>query len=210
MRQSLTSLLLCITPLAISVLASPAQFSAAGGFGTYNDISKLTFETMKYIGPTTPGGPDVELYGTAEEVYHQILAINPDFRIEDFPPPEHRPLGKRYRLEPRCNIYSLANYGRIGDGIYYLKRLPGACSVGAGWGTCTRLSCSYSSGIYLCNDNTFPIAPTCSYMALYAEDILRGCPQDISTGTGRIRGQEFDTDNYNIIVSAPSYFGQSC
>jgi len=37
-------------------------------------------------------------------------------------------------------------------------------------------------------------------MALYVEDVLRGCPQDVSSGTGRIRGQTFDTDNYNIIV----------
>jgi len=32
----------------------------------YSDVSKLTFETMKYIGPTIPGGPDVELWGTAK------------------------------------------------------------------------------------------------------------------------------------------------
>jgi len=38
-------------------------------------------------------------------------------------------------------------------------------------------------------------------MALYVEDVLRGCPQDTSSGTGKIRGQTFDSDNYNIIVS---------
>ena len=32
----------------------------------YSDVSKLTFQNMKYIGPTKPGGPDVELWGTAE------------------------------------------------------------------------------------------------------------------------------------------------
>jgi len=55
-------------------------------------------------------------------------------------------------------------------------------------------------GLLINLQNTYPIAPTCSYMALYVEDVLRGCPQDVSSGTGRIRGQTFDSDNYNIIV----------
>ncbi|PWY90681.1 hypothetical protein BO70DRAFT_358131 [Aspergillus heteromorphus CBS 117.55] len=40
----------------------------------------------------------------------------------------------------------------IRDGISYLKGLEGTCGVSAGPAACARISCSYDSGIYLCND----------------------------------------------------------
>ncbi|CAG8976805.1 hypothetical protein HYALB_00012511 [Hymenoscyphus albidus] len=55
----------------------------------------------------------------------------------------------------------------------------------------------------LCNDNTYAIAPTCSYLATYAEDIMEKCsePGDPTIGTPSIScGQQFDTDNYNVII----------
>lgn len=39
---------------------------------------------MHFIGPVTVGGPDVKLYGTAKEIYEQILEINPAYN-PDFP-----------------------------------------------------------------------------------------------------------------------------
>jgi hypothetical protein len=76
---------------------------------------------------------------------------------------------------------------------------------------CARISCSYGAAIWLCNDNTYPIWPSCRYLATYAEDILGTCADMYlapgSKGWGlfdqrdlRVNGQEFDTDNYNVIV----------
>ncbi|PSR82213.1 hypothetical protein BD289DRAFT_371632, partial [Coniella lustricola] len=46
-----------------------------------------------------------------------------------------------------------ANVHRLYQGIAYLNGIPGFPSNGPGPGTCGRVSCSYSSAIYWCNDN---------------------------------------------------------
>lgn len=40
---------------------------------------------MQFLGPITPGGPDVALSGTAKEIYEQILKLNPAYDVFDFP-----------------------------------------------------------------------------------------------------------------------------
>lgn len=40
---------------------------------------------MEFTGPVTPGGSDVILYGTAQQIYEQILALNPTYDVWDFP-----------------------------------------------------------------------------------------------------------------------------
>lgn len=40
---------------------------------------------MEFVGPVAPGGPDVTLYGTAKEVYEQILELNPSYDVWAFP-----------------------------------------------------------------------------------------------------------------------------
>lgn len=50
----------------VKVICTPTSSNTRSELAHYSDITKLTFETLKYVGPTTPGGPDVELWGTAE------------------------------------------------------------------------------------------------------------------------------------------------
>jgi len=40
---------------------------------------------MQFHGPITPGGPEVQLSGTAKEIYEQILVLNPDYDVFAFP-----------------------------------------------------------------------------------------------------------------------------
>ncbi|KAH6666268.1 hypothetical protein B0J14DRAFT_705306 [Halenospora varia] len=67
-----------------------------------------------------------------------------------------------------------------------------------------RIACSGYAGIFLCNDNNYPIEPNCGYLASYAQDILNTCDQwRFVPHWGTVIsacGQEFDTDNYNVIV----------
>lgn len=65
------------------------------------------------------------------------------------------------QLPPLCYPVPSQNWGYayvddIDDGIDYLGRLNGGCSVGAK--SCSRISCSYDSAIFLCND-----VSTCVY-----------------------------------------------
>ena len=118
----------------------------------------------------------------------------------------------------------------IQQGIAFLCDFPEsmqqtACKIAAGPKTCRMISCVSNSGIWLCNDvssplhsgndlhkihvtqNDHPIHPSCNYLGSYAQDIYDKCVWDddysgfdvLFTG-----GQEFDTDNYNIIVHSTS------
>ncbi|KAH6680326.1 hypothetical protein B0J14DRAFT_578375 [Halenospora varia] len=92
---------------------------------------------------------------------------------------------------------------RDADYLDAVARTGNVCGVDAR--TCVRIACSNQSGIVLCNDNNYPIYPQCDYMASYARDIVYACTMGIPTSRNpgadvRTCGQEFDTDNYNIIV----------
>ncbi|KAI1430135.1 hypothetical protein F5Y12DRAFT_709144 [Xylaria sp. FL1777] len=68
-----------------------------------------------------------------------------------------------------------ASVFHIRQGISYLHKIRGDCSVGPGPGNCTRVSCSYGSGIWFCNDNPHPMSVPCSTFGDRAWDIVEKC-----------------------------------
>ncbi|KAJ9668323.1 hypothetical protein H2201_001371 [Coniosporium apollinis] len=100
-------------------------------------------------------------------------------------------------LANKLGVTCLDNYGRATAGD--IQR--GINDI-HGWGNqpiyvdghaCVQLSCINNSGVVLCNDNDWQIAPMSDYIASYAGDIIDLC--------GRYPGgQEFDSDGYNVIV----------
>jgi hypothetical protein len=40
---------------------------------------------MEFVGPVTPGGPDITLSGSAKDIYEQIIELNPSYDVFDFP-----------------------------------------------------------------------------------------------------------------------------
>lgn len=40
---------------------------------------------MEFVGPITPGGPDVILSGSAKDIYEQIIELNPSYDVFEFP-----------------------------------------------------------------------------------------------------------------------------
>jgi hypothetical protein len=44
-----------------------------------------TISSMEFVGPITPGGPNVQLFGTSKAIYEQIMALNPAYNVFDFP-----------------------------------------------------------------------------------------------------------------------------
>lgn len=97
--------------------------------------------------------------GTVQEVYSQLKAINPNFET-DFPPIQINDT-KTDGLEKRDNILcdpfsDLASASAISSGINYLRGVPGTPTNGPGPGNCGRVSCSYNSAIWWCNDVSMP------------------------------------------------------
>ncbi|KAH6673094.1 hypothetical protein B0J14DRAFT_592401 [Halenospora varia] len=102
---------------------------------------------------------------------------------------------------PPLDWYFAENGVIRNEGIPYLQNFHGLCGVGAR--NCVRVSCSYDSAIRLCNDNYYDIYPNCAYIASYAADLVDRCGYFLTRGWIHVPatcGQEFDTDNYNVIV----------
>jgi hypothetical protein len=118
-----------------------------------------------------PGGELITLNGTIEEVHAELLHLNSNWD-EDFPEePEAEdtnestdlverdfdsPLDKRTDFtNSKYNCfgpYGLAKSIAINQGITYLRKVKGNPRASAGPSRCGRVSCSYNSGIYWCND----------------------------------------------------------
>jgi len=65
--------------------------------------------------------------------------------------------------------------------VDYLKGLKGDCKIPAGPGKCTRVSCSYGSGKYACNDNNSEFTVSWATIVDMVDNISRQCHEDIST-----------------------------
>lgn len=94
---------------------------------------------------------------------------------------------------------------RIADGIRHLRGLDGSATLGhrPGGGWCFRYSCSWSSGIYACNDGGSDVEVPWSAMADYAQGVMDQCTW--AKGDGKhhwkaVQGQAFDAGGWNVIV----------
>lgn len=107
----------------------------------------------------SPGGPVVVLNGTAEEVHEELLAMNPNWD-SDFPIDLPEDTDGRSTLERRTDFSGAkvecwdqrVDSSEIRTGERYLRGLTGRPTNKAGPGTCGRVSCSWNSAIWWCND----------------------------------------------------------
>ncbi|KAI1323942.1 hypothetical protein F5Y16DRAFT_412303 [Xylariaceae sp. FL0255] len=166
---------------------------------------------MTWTGVIEKGGPEMSFNGTISEVTEQIREIKRDFTWDSLrqdlgdPNPE---MHKRSKSNLICNVGGDSNADGLGpytanaqSAQQALAATSGVCSIGPGPRVCTVLLCNkYNAGIWLCNDNDFSISPNCAYLASYAQDIINQCGQNYVHGVMTTRGQEFDTDNYNVVV----------
>ncbi|TLS26974.1 hypothetical protein PpBr36_05245 [Pyricularia pennisetigena] len=146
-------------------------------------------------------GEKVQLNGTVEAVYAQMLQLNPDFerdmaektaarRAREQRQPQHYQTTKTLsRLEHNeCNgDYRPASAESIGRGIEYLGKINGEPIIDGG--TCGRVSCSEGGGIGWCSYrsdrytvNSFGwignaaeiVVQDCSFPDMYGKDWVSG------------------------------------
>lgn len=89
-------------------------------------------------------------HGTVEEVHAQALKMNPHFKLNALPTKKVEARVPHNQIF--CDRYDYASSSRIEEGISYLRRVPGQPHNGPGPGKCSRVSCSYDSAIWWCND----------------------------------------------------------
>ncbi|KAL0936075.1 uncharacterized protein CTRU02_208290 [Colletotrichum truncatum] len=105
----------------------------------------------------TPGGPNITFNGTVEEVLDQLQEVNPKLMASFNLKSTNNDLAT---VDPKdfnvkCQDPKL-RAGRVyawQEGISYLRRVPGKPVGGPGPGECGRVSCSWNTGIWWCNDD---------------------------------------------------------
>ncbi|PGH26477.1 hypothetical protein AJ80_01791 [Polytolypa hystricis UAMH7299] len=183
----------------------------------YEVVGELT-----WIGSVEEGGPEYTFTGNAESILKEILALNPNYApaLEDPPPAENSTnvLAERSKGNIYCNFGGNGEIevGRIEKEERYLRSLgTSKCHVGAGPGKCVRVSCSYNAGVWLCNDNKYAVSPRCTSLADYVRNIINRCQRHLyapcwwnegktctTVDEWRVRGQQFDSDGYNVIIGS--------
>ncbi|KAI0395560.1 hypothetical protein F5Y17DRAFT_456802 [Xylariaceae sp. FL0594] len=170
--------------------------------------------------------PDHVFKGTIQDVIWQMREIKgykytPGFMAEDSKPSDvmkkinaavRRNLRKSTDSDDEANVTiscggEPATAYRVLDGIDYLKALPDTvtCQNGPGPENCGRISCSWTSGIFWCNEratvsDVFP----CKQFAGPARDIFDRC-LDMHTSQKTlptVAGYEIDEANeYKVVVA---------
>lgn len=129
------------------------------------DYSIPGYETVipAWKGPAFVDGPDLILDGTVEQVHDQLVALNPNYD-SDFGFTEPKAQGHDEAGLTKRNVFpDDAGYNCFGQwgfvftdtlwaGIDYLRGVGGQPWMGPGVGTCARVSCSYRTAIWWCND----------------------------------------------------------
>ncbi|OGM44221.1 hypothetical protein ABOM_007724 [Aspergillus bombycis] len=177
-------------------------------------LEGYTVEEFSWEVETTPGGPTVVLNGTVENVLSQLREINPNYDAEfaiaaheiDQPAEqaaeeEDTPSHLAKRGNVACGGFPKARKTQIKQGIEYLRGVPGKPQRGPGPGSCGQVSCSWSSAIWWCNDNTFTkVLPSFNNIADGAQLILNTCLQ----GGQTFSGQDSHNDKWSTIVRSHS------
>ncbi|KAK3998289.1 hypothetical protein QBC44DRAFT_338278 [Cladorrhinum sp. PSN332] len=180
-----------------------------------DEISGYKTVEISWEVEATPGGPTMILNGTVEEVHAQLLEVNPNYDSDFAEIKAAKKAAAAARqftgLSNReasniCDLYGVwdsATKARILEGVDYLHGVKGQPVNGPGPGNCGRVSCSYDSAIWWCNDNpTTKALPSFDPIADAAAIIVTDCPEmDTEVlGVRTISGQRFQDDLWNCIV----------
>ncbi|KAG4437855.1 hypothetical protein IFR05_006657 [Cadophora sp. M221] len=152
-------------------------------------------------------GVSINHTGTVEEIFAQLDAEDNTFKLSDLAISATSDLQTRdtaYMTDVNCipvlgQTWNRANSGAISTGINYLRQGYTSCWVNAH--SCARVSCSWDSGIYFCNNNNYNIGHPCAQIGDYAAAIYDRCKyQKNSVSDKEVGGQAWDNGNWNVPV----------
>ncbi|KAG4438220.1 hypothetical protein IFR05_006293 [Cadophora sp. M221] len=195
MHSVLVSILATCAVAAANPLAiTPRDEAPIPGYGV---------EIVSWKVPSSASGPAVILNGTIQEVYTQLLDINPSYEAEVGALASRNEKVARAlvkRGDVHCGGFPNGATFRFREGISYLRGVGGNPTQGPGPGNCARVSCSWSAAIWWCNDNSFTkVLPGFYNIADGAEQIVDVCNPGFLS---QVAGQNFigGARDWNVIV----------
>ena len=153
--------------LFLGIQAAAAAAAAVDVVQSRDDggIEGYSIEPFVWDVPVFPGGENATIAGTVEEVHAELIRRNPqwdtDFPLAEMADDKVAARGLEARTDfrgartvcgPGSFGWSKASTYEIRNGIRYLNGVSGRPSQGPGPGSCGRVSCSWSSAIWWCND----------------------------------------------------------
>ncbi|KAI0384185.1 hypothetical protein F5Y04DRAFT_249196 [Hypomontagnella monticulosa] len=211
--MKLSSIFTFIFAGAITSAALPAEDAG-------QTITNFVTSTITWTGQIIPGEAAVSITGTAEEIYKQIIGLNPNYDNELGLNSSNSTVKRRdfeliEKRAPTSNDWTCAygndvNAESIGAGVRYLYSIAnGDCSAPPGKpgaGGCTVSSCNSGAGIFLCNDSSNTLHTACFIVADNAVEVLINCQRSTYNGgnswTTNTHGQIFSKDrSWNVIIN---------
>ncbi|KAM4064864.1 hypothetical protein HRG_004783 [Hirsutella rhossiliensis] len=205
----------CNTPGAVAVILSAL---VAKVIGLDDPIEGYAAFTPEWEVEVSPSGRMMRLNGTIEEIYRELLLINPKYE-EEFviapepkkePPPSAKLSANSSSLQGTdWNLgtsicggrWQAASVRRIKEGIEHLRRVRGRPGSEPGPSRCGRVSCSYNSAIWWCNDDGRPKKlSSFSDIANGAQLLVTRCVEWMNPEPRDIGGQAFHPSKWNVIV----------
>ncbi|KAM7194187.1 hypothetical protein V8F20_008107 [Naviculisporaceae sp. PSN 640] len=150
-------------------------------------------------------GTMINITGPVEHVYEELKKINPTL-VKNLHAAE-APSRTTNEIGPTCGALSWgfgqARKSAIDQGVDYLHNVPGVPVLGPGPGKCGRVSCSWKSAIWWCNDKKVEAKlPGFNVIGDCAKVLCDSC-QEGTTFTDpyvKCRGQNFNGGDWNCIV----------
>ncbi|KAJ8117440.1 hypothetical protein ONZ43_g4209 [Nemania bipapillata] len=198
-----------------SILLITLLLGTAGGLSTQEGISHglpshYQESDITWTGRIKEDGEPVSFTGAdLQSIEAQIRATQPDFswaRAVDEPAAAAASSSSRTDADTDmlCQLpwnAPFASVFHIRQGIAYLHKIHDNCIGGPGPGNCSRVSCSYNSAIFFCNDNPYAISVPCSSFGDRAWEIIEKCYAFGDFPTDSVQGQVFDAAGWNVIVA---------
>ncbi|OHF03062.1 hypothetical protein CORC01_01820 [Colletotrichum orchidophilum] len=155
----------------------------------------------------TPGGEKAFLNGTVQEVFDEIHHMNPlyskAFGLDLYPTTPPSAKEKRADFSDArviCQNFPAGSVSAGYDVIRYLRAFPGKPINDAGPGTCGRVSCSWGTAIWWCNDdNKLKTLNSFGSIADGADKVWGMCT-DRNSHYDKASGQAFHDTNCNVII----------
>ncbi|KAL9115525.1 MAG: hypothetical protein Q9227_000846 [Pyrenula ochraceoflavens] len=176
-RQAIVASVLTALLTGALVTAIPAPAPIPG-----YKVEHFTWEVEPHA-----GAKPLVVSGTVQDVYAAASKINPNFEAERC---NHTSASKRDIVEATASPsesnlncdevqgWHGADLRYIQDGLKHLRGLEGYAASSPGPGTCGRVSCSYASAIWWCND--VPILQNINPMKVAWEAISNSVDYSIS------------------------------
>ncbi|KAI1506124.1 hypothetical protein F5X99DRAFT_426151 [Biscogniauxia marginata] len=205
--QVINSIILALLFAVHTVVSLPSVLSPGNDLPEQYQLSNIT-----WTGSLIKNGPNISFTGRSlEDIDTQIKATFPGHVWPSTPKPKANASTGINKSTQRvvCDMvrYSEADYEAIIAGVKYLSGKTGYCEMsGTEPGaplSCGRVSCSYNSGIFFCNQNNYPTSQPCNWFADYAQSVLDTCLDEDTYPN--IKGQDYDSDGWSVIVG-----GQEC